>query len=204
MKKRGEKSLQMIFGLMMLLIISLVVLTMFFKFSKKGTGELQQQLGASLQEAAREDALIRCQSMCNDITDDNSLIDYCSAQFTVDWDKNGLVQGPVSSGKWWFCEERIPCFVLVEKCKRQYDGNVCRNILAEFNTKNYYSLHVNLDASVPDVKDFGDGCALPTSTSSPDTDGQFPTQYNWKERFCFANTFDEVNDPNFECNNVVS
>ena len=158
---------------------------MFFKFSKKGTSTIDDQLSKNLKEAAVEEAKVECQTLCNKITDDNTLIDFCATQFSVDWDEDGLVEGPATEGKWAFCEERIPCCVLVENCKNRYDGHVCREKLAELSKEKYYSLYKDTDGTAPPIT-FSYGCGLSYSTTNPDpARGVFPTCYNWKEKFCF-------------------
>ncbi len=195
MNKKGEKSLQMIFGLFLLLIISLVVLSMFFKFVKKGSTETQTAADDYIKSAAIEAAKTDCENLCKEANDDNSKIEFCSSIYEVDWDKDGTVEGKAQYGAWWFCESKVPCFVLVPQCKNKFDGHYCRDLLAELAPNKYYRLYVDAEGDVPAVGDYGDGCSLPTSTSDDPDNNIFPTQYNWKERFCFDKPYDFILDP---------
>ncbi|MFH0876114.1 MAG: hypothetical protein V1859_09330 [archaeon] len=202
MMKRGEKSLSMIFGLFMLLIISLVVLSMFFKFVKQGgetTGNVAQSYA---KEAAIDEAKAACAAMCEGIKDIATEIEFCSSMYKIDWDKDGRKEGTATYGQWWFCEEKIPCFVLVENCKSRYDGNRCRKDLAEYRPDLYIRFLNDIEGLSPDTNNngveplpgsketeiaFQDGCGLYYSrvdTTAVNPEG-ITTKYNWKERFCF-------------------
>lgn len=208
MKKRGEKSLQMIFGLFMLLIISLVVLAMFFKFVKKG-GEGLGNVGTQYaQEAAKQEAQTKCQALCDGINSEDTILQFCSQIYSVDWNEDSRTEGAMQIGRWWTCEKKIPCFVLVPNCQNnRYNGNKCRELLAEFQPDKYIKFWMNVDddvegevrfpvdasgneytSIVTQLTDYSDGCLLPTSTSdlNDPLNPLPPTLYNWKERFCFT------------------
>ncbi|MBD3203074.1 hypothetical protein GF327_02170 [Candidatus Woesearchaeota archaeon] len=202
MKKRGEKSLQMIFGLFMLLIISLVVLAMFFRFVKQGTGKTSQELEDWAKEMAIESAKSECERLCNQAGDEASKIEFCSKAFQVDWDEDGSVEGAAQYGQWWFCEKKVPCFVLVDNCKRTYTGHYCRDLLAQYSPNKYMNLHLDVNGIAPDGndEDYEDGCALPHSNTAEDIPNRiYPTEYNWKERFCFNETYKVVLGSTWSC-----
>lgn len=196
MFKKGEKSLQMIFGLFLLLIISLVVLAMFFKFVKKSSTGIEESSQDFAKTAAIDTAKGECQNLCNVANDDASKIEFCSTRYQVDWDKDGTIEGKAQYGAWVFCEKKIPCFVLVPDCKNKYDGHYCRELLAKLAPNKYYQLYLDSEGDVPTTGDYTDGCGLPNSATVADpAAGLFPTQYNWKERFCFDQTYTDIVTP---------
>ncbi|MBN2422367.1 hypothetical protein JXB41_04005 [Candidatus Woesearchaeota archaeon] len=209
MQKRGEKSLQMIFGLFMLLIISLVVLSMFFKFVKQGTTKTSGELEKWAKEASKEAAISNCEALCDSIADEDSLLDFCSTLYQVDWNEDGPVEGKASQGRWWFCEKKIPCFVLVPNCKNRYDGNRCRQVLAEYRSDLYVRFLNDAEGLTPDTNGDGtidadenllaiqDGCDLPYW--DPDLPIEETSKYNWKQRFCFNTPATIASDPSFVC-----
>ena len=217
MQKKGAKSLQMIFGLFMLLIISLVVLAMFFKFIRKGGSSMTEQQTNYAQEARKEAAVQECEKLCNEIQGSDGIIEFCRTQFKVDWNEDGVIEGHADKGKWWFCEKKIPCFVLYPDCKNRYDGARCREELAKYRKDIYQIQFLNdidgenpAEIEDPDLEVNGkdvlaaikDGCDLPYTGSNPDDsigDGHYPTYFNWKERFCFNGTADQVLEDDFEC-----
>jgi len=180
--KKGEKSLNMIFGLFLLLIISLVVLNLFFKFTEKSTKSLESSSKEYYSKAAVENVKQQCQQLCDGIQDLNGLIEFCGKSFKVDWNGNNIVAGEkVRFGKWEFCEEKIPCFVLKDDCPNA-DGARCKQILLDpaSNSKDYYdSLAKN---------GFSDTCSLSVPQPEPSdndyTNGVYEDNTaNWKVKW---------------------
>jgi len=128
--KRGDKSLQMIFGLFILLIISLVVLSLFFKFSETSTGRMQESTKSYFSKANIDAAIQECGNLCNGIRDINGIIDFCRSVQEIDFDGDELLISEWSYGQYDFCECFVPCFVLVDDC-RQYNGKYCALLLQE-------------------------------------------------------------------------
>ncbi len=204
----------MIFGLFMLLIISLVVLSMFFKFVKKGGDSMGGTSEAYAKEAAIEEAKAQCTALCEGIKDLATELEFCSRMYKVDWDKDGRVEGKANYGQWWFCEQKIPCFVLVENCKGRYDGNRCRRDLAEYQEHNYIKFLNDIDGLNPDTGNDGminvpqdtvtayeDGCELyysEVNINAVNPEG-IKTRYNWKQRYCFNLTAEDARDPAYIC-----
>jgi len=140
-EKKAEKELQMIFGLFILLIISLVVLSLFFKFTEKSSGQLAGAGEEWRKKAAIEKASQDCEILCNQIHDDNTLIEFCKTSYRVDWNKDNTIGGREDWGKWQFCEELIPCFVLVDNCQDgKYTGKKCRSVLKKERPDAYAKL----------------------------------------------------------------
>jgi len=140
--RKAEKELQMIFGLFILLIISLVVLSLFFKFTEKSSGKLEGASTEYFTKAEKEKAIQACQVLCDGILDDNTLIEFCKKTQAIDWNGDKTLGGKVSWGKWEFCEDTIPCFVLVDNCQQgKYDGIYCKEILSnpDYNSQATYA-----------------------------------------------------------------
>jgi hypothetical protein len=172
--KKAEKELQMIFGLFVLLIISLVVLSLFFKFTEKSSGKMEGASTEYFTKAELEKVRQDCQSKCDQIITDNDAIEFCKALTKVDWNGDKTIVGRATYGKWQFCEAKIPCFILVDNCKGgMYDGSKCKAILSD-PANNNLEVYASITAD-----GLEDGCAL-TTTGDP------ATSSNWKEKFQFV------------------
>lgn len=174
LNRKAEKELQMIFGLFVLLIISLVVLSLFFKFTEKSSGKMEGASSEYFKKADLDTVKQDCQSKCDQINTDNDAIEFCKVSVKIDWNGDKTILGNATYGKWKFCEAKVPCFVLVDNCKQgMYDGAKCRDIL--FNPDNYnlpaYDALAGGDVD-PALHD--DGCGLPDDNS------------NWKVKFGFT------------------
>jgi len=168
--KKAEKELQMIFGLFVLLIISLVVLSLFFKFTEKSSGKMEGASTDYFAKADLEKVKQDCQSKCDQITNENDAIEFCKAITKVDWNGDKTILGNATYGKWQFCEAKIPCFVLVDNCKAgMYDGAKCKAILSDANNNNLDAYAILVSGGLED------GCGL-----TPDANS------NWKFKFQFV------------------
>jgi len=174
LNRKAEKELQMIFGLFVLLIISLVVLSLFFKFTEKSSGKMEGASTEYFTKAEMDKAIQECQLKCDNIKDDNTLIEFCKKTVQIDWNSDKLIKGNVSYGKWQFCENKIPCFVLVDTCQGgKYDGSKCKEVLSDPNNNNIAAYNALASGDVePALHD--DGCGL---TNEPS---------NWKVKFGFT------------------
>jgi hypothetical protein len=148
-------------------------------------------------EALAENAKTECKMLCDKISDEVSATAFCGRTFEVDWNLDGAIEGAATDGGWWFCEQKIPCFIIEPNCRNRYDGEKCRDLLIEFRRDIYHKLYLEVDGLPPEnPEDFNDGCNLPDSKSENRTD------FNWKERFCFSNTYSEVLGSGFLCSNA--
>ena len=130
--RKGEKSLQMIFGLFILLIISLVVLSLFFKFTEKSSSQMSTASTEYFSKAAVDKSIQECQNLCDTIHDINGILEFCGKVQKVDFDGDNALLSKISRGRWDFCEDQVPCFVLVDNCKQgQYDGFKCKQVLLD-------------------------------------------------------------------------
>ena len=134
--KKGEKELQMIFGLFVLLIISLVVLMLFFRFIKGSTGSIQGVQKDFFAKNKIDNAVETCKSLCDEIQTADDAIDFCSKTRRMDFNGDGMAANftRANKGAFTFCEDRVPCFVLYPKCPSAdnpiYNGKYCKFLLS--------------------------------------------------------------------------
>ncbi|MBW2971212.1 hypothetical protein KY320_03570 [Candidatus Woesearchaeota archaeon] len=182
--KKGDKSLSMIFGLFILLIISLVVLSLFFRFTERSTGTIEETQESFFHKQAMEQAISQCQTACSSITDVNTALEFCRKYQKIDFsgDKEASSITKVDWGQWQFCEDRIPCFILTE-CKSGltvYDGAKCKDYLLN-KRKDYYNGLEYSQAEVGAGKDTKAGtCGLDTSATTPEEIALSP---NWVVKY---------------------
>ena len=165
----------MIFGLFILLIITLVVLNLFLKTTEKSSSTIGGASEEYFKRADRDKAVQTCEALCDNIRDENTAIEYCGAIQSIDWDGDNLLQEKASFGKWDFCENKVPCFVLASNCGTGlYDGAYCKAILSDpaNNRLDYYNKLIYDPGSVT-VSSVSDGCGL----------DRFPS--NWKCKYGF-------------------
>ena len=125
--KKADKSLQMIFGLFLLLIISLVVLNLFFKFTEKSSSKMESSSTEYFSKAQKAQAIQECQALCDAIKDKGTAMNFCKQYYSIDWNGNQIDGDKISEGSWDFCEEKIPCFVLVDNCGGENPGGTIYN-----------------------------------------------------------------------------
>jgi len=182
--KKAEKSLQMIFGLFMLLIISLVVLNLFFKFTEKSSTKMEGASTEYFSKAEIDQAKQDCQALCDNIKDTGTMLTFCKTYHQIDWNGNQIMNEPISEGKYDFCESKIPCFVLVDDCGKSstagtvYDGEKCATVLNDPNNNRqaWYQALAQDYGAVAGTYTVTDGCS-PVLTD---------TCANWKCLFGFT------------------
>jgi hypothetical protein len=178
--KKGEKSLQMIFGLFILLLISLVVLSLFFKFTEQSSSAMGETTEKYFSEAEFEKAVSECQVLCSKVSNVNTALEFCrtAQKMDFDGDKEASKYTPASWGLWDFCEDRVPCFLLVE-CESGmtvYDGKKCKEVLRR--RTDYYN------AIEYDPSDFeSPNPILPKGTCGLTVTGDPENSPNWIERY---------------------
>ncbi|MCX6709972.1 MAG: hypothetical protein NTV63_03420 [Candidatus Woesearchaeota archaeon] len=183
--KKAEKELQMIFGLFILLIISLVVLNLFFKFTEKSSGKMEGASTAYFTKEQKSQVIQDCEMKCDGIIDDNSRIEFCKATKKIDWNGDQTLGGKIREGKWEFCEDMIPCFVLVDNCKEgTYTGASCMQILSNPEFNNLDTLAALSAGKASDVCNLTSTGADLTTKTCADT-----ANANWRCKFGF---FSEV------------
>jgi len=133
-KKGDDKSLQMIFGLFVLLIISLVVLSLFFRFTRSGTGTMTKVQEDWFSQNKVDEAIDKCKIKLDSAKNIDGIIDFCRYYVQIDFDGNKNTVGEKwDKGRFVFCQDKIPCFLLVsEEEGSKYDGANCKKILTNY------------------------------------------------------------------------
>ena len=146
MSRKGQKSLEMIIGLVILLVVASVVISMFLNIFQEP--EIGQDT-VELQEIQQE-----CQSKCQDwqnSEDESSLsaaLDYCQSTFEHDFNGDGTTSDVAGNGFNSYCEDGVHCFN-VHTCDAGYDTldyQLCRQLQCEYYTK------INNDAFDPQAQ----------------------------------------------------
>lgn len=111
---KGQKSLQMIIGLMILLVVAGVVINIFLNYVKPE--KFQPKTGTS-------EFIQKCDSLCKSYKTtgkSSDAVKYCTKYASnIDW--NGNKKAPESDtnpvelqGQWKACEDRIYCFLVTD------------------------------------------------------------------------------------------
>ena len=186
--RKADKSLQMIFGLFMLLIISLVVLNLFFKFTEKSSTKMEGASTEYFSKAEITQARQDCQALCDNIKDTGTMLQFCRTYHRIDWNGNQIEDEKISEGMWDFCESKIPCFVLVDDCGTTstagpiYNGKKCQETLSDVS----YNRKAWFDELAKDG--ITDSCGLDEDLTS-----------NWKCKFGFYDSANPGGTPGANC-----
>jgi hypothetical protein len=130
MNKKGDKSLNMIFALLSLIIVSFVVLNIFFKWIDLGNIFIRKEVDDTFQEGLLNDAILDCRSSCLNADTVDTKINYCRKFMQLDMNNNDVLEGEIADiGVHKACEDFVPCFVFtIPDCN--IDAKACRTLLA--------------------------------------------------------------------------
>jgi hypothetical protein len=133
---KGQKSLEMIIGLVMLLVVASVTISMFLNVFQ------EPELGDETVE--KQKIQKECSSHCNDFKESNgrnqlsAALQYCKAKFERDVTGDGTSSGIAGSGYNSYCEDGIKCFN-VHTCEiglgETLDAQKCRSLMCEYYTE---------------------------------------------------------------------
>lgn len=125
--KKGQASLEMIVGLIILLVIAAVVIAMALNVLKT------PELGPSEADKFVQD--------CNSLCTANNVHEYCTKKFTgISWNKDTRATGElVDVNIWKACEGGIYCFLATDcdKFGGSADLDYCRSFLCQTYTDQY-------------------------------------------------------------------
>jgi len=133
---KGQKSLEMIIGLVILLVVAGVVISTFLNQFEDNPGS---QYDSTLEE---EEISRTCQSMCSDYKETSgtraqtAAIEYCTTTFNFDSDGDGTLSETAGRLYNSYCEDGVKCFN-VHQCeigRDVLDAQRCKEIM-----KNYYT-----------------------------------------------------------------
>jgi hypothetical protein len=205
---KGQKSLQMIIGMVMLLVVAGVTISMFLNVFQ------EPDLGENTQE--RQEIQNQCAERCNswkEASGDNSLsaaLEYCTAKFERDVDGDGSTTDIAGSGYNSYCQDGIHCFneySCEQGVNEVLNAQKCRQIMCEYYTTSGgtpYNEAENPGNNVhdrirtimsPENEETGVGqCGLPTATDSADY--KISTWYNpANQDYSLVGGDGENNDP---------
>jgi len=145
MFRKGQKSLEMIIGLVILLVVAGVVISTFLN-------QFQDNPGSQYDNTLQKEEISRtCQSKCSEyksaqgVRGQTAAIDYCTSTFNYDADGDGTLSETAGRLYNSYCEDGVKCFN-VHTCeigRETLDADRCKEIM-----QNYYtSSEVGLSAS---------------------------------------------------------
>ncbi|MBI3051433.1 hypothetical protein HYY74_03160 [Candidatus Woesearchaeota archaeon] len=144
--KRGEKEIQIVFGLLVLLIITVVVLGLFFKTIQQSQEPIKGQLSDAKKKQVWESAMLGCKQKCLDSSNRDAAIEFCKSSEAIDINGNSITNELGQYGKWDFCEDTVPCFVLLDSDPEcSYKGAACRELLVKYRPEVYTSKFYSAD-----------------------------------------------------------
>ena len=132
MMRKGQKSLEMIVGMVILLVVASVVISMFLN--------IFQEPDVAEDTLSMSEIELECQEKCStwkDETGSSSIaaaIDYCTSRFSHDANGDGTVTDVAGSGRNSYCEDGVHCFN-VQSCEKSFeelDANKCRELMCEY------------------------------------------------------------------------
>jgi len=162
---RGQFSLEMVVGLIILLVVAGVVIGLVLFYISP------QKMPKPGEEIGIRTFLSKCENYC---LDQNSL-DYCRYYYEGnDWNRNGVKYEVIGVGKhgWLTCEDRVFCFLVVP-CEDRFGSGLealkkCKNILCQTYIEKYGNVEKATEALLRDIS-FSTKCNL----------NNVPDEENW-------------------------
>ncbi len=177
--KKGQMSLEMVIGLVILLVVAGVIISLLLYYISP------DRMPSAAGELEMREFLDKCEGYCKE----SSSLNYCTHYFgqdipvtRVDWDGDGEENELITIGKkvqWDVCEDRIYCF-LVAPCARFGDVPMkgCANQLCQAGYTKYENFtlatrYVTQELDVVPTKDIECGESLE----------ELPLESNWFTRY---------------------
>lgn len=136
--RKGQMSLEMIIGLVILLVVAAVVIKIFLdRMGSTGTDLTKGELAL---ESFRQNCNILCQRYVDTNFAGSEALAYCEKSFEIDLNKNGKIPG--ESGQvnaFGVCEDHVYCFNIIE-CnwgpseKNRLTPTKCKDIMCDVYT----------------------------------------------------------------------
>jgi hypothetical protein len=180
MKLKGQKSLEMIIGLIMLLVVAAVVIGIFLNYFVE-SGQLDKLRGGAQSKVEMQQFISNCEKLCNDFLNSGNPTQasaFCEEHRELDLDGDKTVTiAEATTKKYRVCEKKVYCFMVYD-CKlpkgNKLDWQKCRDVecsvymdLYDGNrNKAYMALLENIDPGT---------CKLPAETS-----------LNWWDKFGYG------------------
>jgi hypothetical protein len=151
--KKGDKTLNMVFTIFVLVLVSVVVLALFFKVIGSSTHRTETLGNEEMSRLKVDTTVQECKNLCEKINGVDSAINFCGETVKIDYDGDAQFTTQHDFGRWKFCEDKIPCFVLAADCQNDaYNGYRCREIIKRNRPDLYAKLEDNTKTG---------GCGLP-------------------------------------------
>ena len=136
MKKGLEKTIEIIFIVFVLVIVSSVILGIFLKVFRVGIFKPKCDVSHQVQQAKQD-----CMQACDMISEFGSSsvddeIEYCAKTEKIDGNCDGLYNEVFNYGTIESCEDKIPCFLLYPNCQ-ELTPKKCKEILIKYNPQKY-------------------------------------------------------------------
>jgi hypothetical protein len=146
MFRKGQKSLEMIIGLVILLVVAGVVISTFLN-------QFQDTPGSQYEDTLQQEEISRtCQSKCSaykntdaGVRSQTAAIDYCTSTFNYDSDGDGTLTETAGRLYNSYCEDGVKCFNVhtCEVGQETLNAERCKEVM-----QNYYnSSEVGLNMS---------------------------------------------------------
>lgn len=136
--RKGQKSLEMVIGLIILLVVAAVVIKLFLgQMNPERIG----RLGPKQVELRLANEEITCRQLCSQFINNNfdklSAVEYCKHFVGIDINENGDIRDYFEYRTFDICEDHIYCFHMYD-CRwdvGKLDFNRCLQIMCEFYTE---------------------------------------------------------------------
>jgi len=127
MGRKGQKSLEMIIGLVILLVVAAVVISMFLNiFQEPDVGQDSVELEKIRQQCSQACDSWKSQGL-------TGAVEYCTMKFVYDENGDGNTRQVVRNGYNSYCEDGVHCFN-VHTCSPSFetlDAEKCRELLCQ-------------------------------------------------------------------------
>lgn len=136
MIRKGQKSLEMIIGLVILLVVAGVVISTFLN-------QFQDNPGSQYEDTLQKEEIKRtCNTKCSTyktasgIRAQTAAIDYCTSTFSYDADGDGTLSETAGRLYNTYCEDGVKCFNIhtCEIGRSTLDAERCKQIMMNYYT----------------------------------------------------------------------
>jgi hypothetical protein len=143
--RKGQKSLEMIIGLVILLVVAGVVISTFLN-------QFQDNPGSQYEDTLQQEEIKRtCQSKCSayksasGIRAQTAAIDYCTSTFNYDADGDGTLSETAGRLYNSYCEDGVKCFN-IQTCeigRTTLDAERCKEVMQNYYTSSEVGLNTS-------------------------------------------------------------
>lgn len=176
-KSRGQASLEMVVGLIILLVVAGVVIGLVMQTMSK----------SNLEAVSQGDAAKKFIEGCSVSCDTKNTMEYCTAKFSGEqWNKNDIKGELVNMNEWDFCEDGAYCF-LVTDCD-EFGGNRDIEYCRKFLCQTYINKYGNAAAASTKLKEIFSvsqnlaGCCRKEKDGSTTCYSQLSAQDKWFQK----------------------